>query len=264
MQTVSFESMHVQKSMHIARRDGKNGSQAELPGDDVEYATETLPNDTFNALVLYENLCRMNIFILETVGFSHRGASVFDPQSHAIRSSMDNLKLTKQYNTVCQAYHWQCHRTPKSMDFVYAYEAMGDIIDKISSHGANRDNCSCTLLPVFHSACGYTDAPSACVRVVVTVTHFSRRQTIPMAPVSHLIGRQKEIAAIVKLLEASNAPRVLIYGPSGVGKDVVVSEVLRHPRIGYGKWSLCSTCVDGCPEIHVVLAYPDLNLAVKT
>eukprot|EP00041_Stephanoeca_diplocostata_P001679 m.20935 g.20935 ORF g.20935 m.20935 type:complete len:1905 (-) comp12269_c0_seq4:275-5989(-) len=204
------------------------GHVQELPAGNVQLIEKTIDVNTYNVLALFENMRRLEALLCRAIGsFKYQNNTIeFDKLSEVRKRKI--RKIVPFLKCIYDAHFWFCHRTLRTPDFADIDVAMRAItacmrtcanepLDEITLHRFKTD---------------LSTERTEQVLVDVEVTSLASRMKIPMARTTALVGRKAVIEDLVAALaDPGKAPRILVHGIPGVGKDVVVAEVVHHPRI---------------------------------
>lgn len=194
----------------------------------------------YSTLALFENLCRTEYLLRRIIGsFKYRSKTVvFD--AHSSRGKNPGKKLRQEFKLLHDAHSWFCHRTARDPDFTGIHAAMNKITVCVLESANELFDPSGNSLISPHAIDDAAIASHDMVSINIEVTFSASRMKIPMARVPNVVGRTQFIKEIVAALAAEDAaPRILIHGMPGVGKDVVATEVVHHPRIQYCRHYFC-------------------------
>lgn len=152
----------------------------------------------------------------------------------------DIRNLKHQLACITSARHWYYHHTDDTIVFADILEAMHGVVATVCFEKRDTDfTCpECVLQPLHPSV---TAKESNHVKVKLRPLHMG--MSIPVPRVRSMVGREKIVASLSTwLTEERTAPRVLLHGIPGVGKDTVAAAVVHDTRIQYsGKY--CGQCV---------------------
>lgn len=212
-----------------------------------------------HAQYVYENTLNLLTFLSATLGecdFKSGTIMCGEVTLASLLKKADPGGVTQQLTCITAARHWYFHHTDDDIVFADVVVAMHRVIAMVRSERGDSDKAStcpkCVLRhttplpsPTLLHPCSPPADPfpktgagaNDHVAMHVTLRPLSMGMAIPTACLRTVVGRAEAVGRIVDCLagESAAAPRVLIHGIPGVGKDVVAAEVVHNKRIQYSR-----------------------------
>eukprot|EP00041_Stephanoeca_diplocostata_P035475 m.1254289 g.1254289 ORF g.1254289 m.1254289 type:complete len:1928 (+) comp24707_c0_seq5:482-6265(+) len=187
--------------------------------------------------ILHSNLVALEELFLLVMGkfqYTADGSISFGDSKMAASAPETLLALDPHFRQIAEAHTYYV-RSSRHCPNLCAVDAAMRIVAKELPRAPCHEKVVCNLAPL---------RPSDTIDVVVEP--LGSRMLVPMARVPNMVGRQDTIQqAISWLVEEDAAPRILIHGIPGVGKDVMVAEVVHDSRVralgGLQCWIQAST-----------------------
>ena len=182
------------------------------------------PDDCLSKL-LHSNLVALEEFFLLIMGkfqYTNDGSISFGDSKAALSDPATMRALEPHLRQIAMAHHHCVRSTRHRPSLSAVYAAMRTVAEDLPRGSCNAD-AVCVLTPL---------RPVDTVNIVIEP--LGSRMSIPMARVPTMVGRQDDIQRVLAwLVEEESAPRILIHGIPGVGKDVMTAAVVYDSRV-YG------------------------------
>ena len=210
-----------------------------------KYAKVSLSLVDLQRHMLYVGICEFTERLQRLVGkFRFKESSVSIPGAESgagwptawQRRVKDAKTLFKTIALARSALFHSDHEKWKRLDVMSALRTMGEVLHWL--HPGPLANSTVDPPKTKRGSCPHDwthhlalkpyqkQSPSHDVDVLVSLQLSDGSMRIPITPERNFVGREREVEELEKAL-APNGARVLVHGIAGIGKDTLVTEVLR-------------------------------------